>query len=262
MRSLAALLLLLLPCTASAQRAPRLAAAARRPVAEMARIPAGELVPLYDRGEGAVHVAAFRLDRVLVTRGDFLRFVQADSTWRRDRVRPVFADARYLADWPAALDAGSGDDLRRPVTQVSWFAAKAYCAWRGGRLPTTDEWELAAAASATARDASRDEAELARLVALYTQRAATPAPVGGTAANVHGVRDLHALVHEWTRDFNAVLVSEDSRGTAGRDLQLTCAAGVVGATNPRNYPAFLRTAMRGGLEARSTLGTLGFRCAA
>jgi formylglycine-generating enzyme required for sulfatase activity len=263
--AVAAALLLLLPLAASAQRPASLAGAAVRPAAAArgaARIPGGSYLPLYDRGEGRVRVAAFTLDELPVTRGDFLAFVRADSTWRRDRVRPLFADARYLADWPGALDAGRGDDLRRPVTHVSWFAAKAYCAWRGRRLPSTDEWEYAAAASATRRDASQDEAELQRLVALAARpREATPPVVGGTPANVYGVRDLHGVVREWTRDFNSVMVSDDSRGTASRDVGLYCASGVVGATNPRNFPAFLRYAFRAGLDASATLGSLGFRCA-
>ena len=264
MRPAVAALLLLLPTLAGAQRPTRLAGGAVRPAAaSAARIPGGTYRPLYDRGDGPVRVAPFSLDRHPVTRGEFLAFVRADSAWRRDRVRPVFADGRYLESWPGPLDAGRGDDLRRPVTHVSWFAARAYCAWRGRRLPSTDEWELAAAASATRRDASRDEVETQRLVSLYARpRAQTPPPVGGTPANAYGVRDLHGLVWEWTRDFNGVMVSDDSRGTAARDTRLFCAGGVVGATNPRNYPAFLRYAFRAGLEARATIGSLGFRCAA
>src|SRR5688500_19598378 len=106
MRTLPALLLAL------AVLAPAPAAAAGRDggkaVRAMVRLPAGAYVPLYGRrGDPATRVASFRLDRDPVTRGDFLRFVRESPAWRRDRVAAVHADrARYLAGWPAALDAG------------------------------------------------------------------------------------------------------------------------------------------------------------
>src|SRR5690348_1454731 len=111
-------------------------------------IPAGSYEPLYRRaGEGRVAVAAFALDVEPATNADYLAFVQSHPAWRRGAVKPVFAERGYLADWRGPLDPGDADALRRPVTAVSWFAAKAYCESRGKRLPTVDEWEYAASAS-------------------------------------------------------------------------------------------------------------------
>jgi formylglycine-generating enzyme required for sulfatase activity len=227
-------------------------------------IPAGSYRPLYGRPTDApVHVAAFHLDRDPVTRGDFLAFVRANPEWRRGAVRPLFADrARYLAEWHGDLDAGDAADLRRPISSVSWFAARAYCAWRGGRLPTVAEWEYAAAASATVRDASRDGDFAQHLVTLYATRPLPLAPIDAGAVNAYGVRGLHGLAWEWVADFNSVLVSDDSRGVGGRDHDLFCASAAIGATDPSNYAAFLRYAVRAGLTGRTTLESLGFRCAA
>ena len=226
---------------------------------EMARIPGGRYVPMFVNGPGAVRVEPFALDRYPVTRGDYLAFVQANPAWRRDRVRRAFAGPGYLAAWPTANSAGSARELRLPATGVSWFAARRYCAWRGKRLPTTDEWEFAALASERSRDASRDPAFTARLLRLYTSRAVRP--VGSTFRNAYGVYDLHGLVWEWTEDFNGRLMSGHSHVTSGHDHTPFCAAGAVGATDPTNYPAFLRYGYRAALDGRTTTDGLGFRCA-
>lgn len=260
--ALLALLVLARDAYGAVPRTKRGAARGAAATAAMARIPAGKFLPLYDAGRGAVQVDAFRLDRDPVTRGEFLAFVREVPRWRRDAIRPLFAERGYLARWPGALDAGTTADLRRPVTNVSWFAAKAYCEWRGARLPSAAEWEYAAAASRTRRDASRDRAHVQRLMALYTAPRRQPLREAGQgAANVYGVRDLHGLVWEWVDDFNGVMVSDDSRGVGARDDALFCASGALGATDRDNYPAFLRYAFRAGLTGRTTVETLGFRCA-
>ncbi len=266
--ALAALVAVVLPSRASALAGQR-ADGRRRPTASaMARIPAGDYRPLYATpGAGGVRVAAFALDRHPVTRLEFLTFVRAHAQWQRGQVRSVFAEASYLADWPGALDAGSGMSLRRPVTGVSWFAAKAYCAARDKRLPTLDEWEYVAAASATRRDASANPAFRRQLLKLYAGRSSARLPLAGSgAANVYGVRDLHGSAWEWTLDYSSVVVADDSRvsgsGQDARDHRLYCASAAIGATDPANYPAFVRFAVRSGLTARSTVDGVGFRCAA
>jgi formylglycine-generating enzyme len=226
----------------------------------MVRVPAGSYLPHYSRDRALVPVAAFQMDRYPVTRQDFLEFVKARPAWRRSEIKPLFAAAGYLGDWRSDLDHGGPDRARLPVTNVSWFAAKSFCEWQGKRLPTTHEWEYVAAASEDRRDASGDSAFLQRLVELSTRR--LPArSVGSGFRNAFGVWDMHGLVGEWVLDFNNVAVSDDSRAARGEhDRLLYCAAGGMAATNPSNYAAFMRFAMRSGLDGRSTLGSLGFRC--
>lgn len=240
-----------------------------KPSTSMARVPAGSYEPLYGAIGGApVVVASFWLDREPVTRGEFLEFVRTTPAWRRSEVRRLFAGKDYLSAWRGDLDAGDAMDLRRPVTEVSWFAAKAYCESKGKRLPTVDEWEYAAAASETRPAAARDATFIRRILALYAARPNNGIlpPVGSGFRNVYGIRDLHGLAWEWTLDFNDVLVSGDSResgsGVGGRDHALFCASAAIGASDPSNYPAFMRYAFRAGLTGRSTARTLGFRCAA
>ena len=48
---------------------------------------------------------------------------------------------RFLAHW--AEDGPDARTAEHPVTFVDLDDARAYCAWRGGRLPTEDEWQLA-----------------------------------------------------------------------------------------------------------------------
>jgi formylglycine-generating enzyme len=230
----------------------------------MVHMPAGTLRPLYGSAAAApLRIAGFRLDSHPVTRGQYLAFVRAAPQWKRSAVKAIFADrASYLADWNDDLDAGDAAALDRPVTGVSWHAARAYCQASGRRLPTVAEWEYAAAASATTRDAARQPAFIQQLVSSYASRPRElPSVLQGTR-NAYGISGLHDFTWEWTEDFNSVLVSDDSRGVGAREHALFCASAAIGALDPDNFPAFLRYAMRAGVSGRTALQTLGFRCAA
>jgi hypothetical protein len=62
---------------------------------------------------------------------------------------------RFLAHWADGHPSAGTEEL--PVTFVDLDDARAYCAWRGGRLPTEDEWQLAGEARPAAFGLARPE---------------------------------------------------------------------------------------------------------
>ena len=223
-------------------------------------VPSGSYRPLLVTADPEVGVAGFSIDAVPVTRHDYLRFVTDHPEWRRSAAPPLFVGQDYLAGW--AGDLAPDGELDRPVTEVSWFAARAYAEWKGLRLPTTDEWEYAASASETRPDGRSDPAYTRRLLAWYGRRMPDPMPaVGSTPPNYWGAHDLHGLVWEWVGDFTSALITTDSRSNRDANSRSFCAAGAVGASDFEDYAAFLRFGFRGGLDAHYTVPNLGFRLA-
>lgn len=232
-----------------------------------ARIPAGPYRPFFvevssgtDAGvpapPPAVEVPAFRLDTRPVTQAEFLEFVRAKPEWRRSRVPAVFADKGYLGSWEDDLVLAKATG-RQPVTEVSWFAANAYCRWKGAKLPTTAQWERAAA-----EEGAGAKAVNAEILEWYSRpTVAARRAAGSGAANRYGVRDLHGLVWEWVLDFNEALVGSDARDVQGKEVKLFCGGGSAQAADPADYAAFMRFAFRGSLRASYTVRNLGFRCA-
>jgi formylglycine-generating enzyme required for sulfatase activity len=206
-------------------------------------------------------VAPFRFDVSLVSNADFARFVRAHPEWRRGAVAPLLADAGYLRHWANENEPGE-DSARKPVTQVSWFAAGAYCEARGARLPRWHEWELAAAASETAPDARDDPAWRQRILDWYSTSARGVLPdAGASQPNYYGVRDLHGVAWEWALDAGSMMVSDDSREQGDPDSKRFCGSGALSLEQKENYAVMMRIAMLSSMKASYTSGSMGFRCA-
>jgi formylglycine-generating enzyme required for sulfatase activity len=237
--------------------------ATRVAAAEYVALPGGtftSVLPADGKAADAV-IAPFRLRQTPVTNAEFLAFVRANPEWRRDRVAEVFAEQRYLSQWSDADALGPKASPQQPVTQVSWFAAEAFCESENARLPTWYEWEFAAAADATRTDARGDPAWRERILSWYAQPSNTPLADVGGEANVYGVRDLHGLVWEWVDDFNALLVDADNRTQGDPDKLRFCGAGALTLQQRENYAVLMRLAMLSSLQAVDTTANLGFRCA-
>lgn len=225
---------------------------------EVVSLPQGRFAPLFglDVGQTTFPVGAFRLDVRPVTRAEFAAFLKRSPSWTRAKAPRTLVDEKYLLAFDPAQHPSS------PVTEVSWFAARAYCADRGGRLPSTLEWEYAAAADETRQDASR-EADFAQRILDWYGKPNQPDDLHqpGSPKNVYGVEALHGLVWEWTDDFNGLFVTGDNRQDGDADAKAMCGGGATGSARREDYAAFMRYAMRSSLTPRSSLPRLGFRCA-
>jgi formylglycine-generating enzyme len=231
--------------------------------AQYVAVPGGTFASVLpaDAKEADVVVAAFQLRREPVTNGEFLAFVKGNPQWQRDRIARVAAEPRYLAHWSANDALGADASAQQPVTQVSWFAAQAFCENEGARLPTWNEWEIAAAADVSHADARRDPVWRESILRWYAKPSNRPLAAVGGPANFYGVRDLHGLIWEWVGDFNALIVAADSRDQNDPDRLKFCGAGALNLRDRENYAVLMRIAMLSSLKAADTTVNLGFRCA-
>lgn len=173
-----------------------------------------------EQPEHDVSVPAFAIDRLEVTVGEFAVFLGVNGN--RDESDNELLDAddpdapieSTGGLWVPKLTcqreiAGTADRscADHPIFEVTWYGAAAYCAWKGGRLPSEAEWERAAAgagdllypwgglAPGTTRANCAETACADGFVAA--------APVGSFPAGAAslGVEDLAGNVLEWVADW-------------------------------------------------------------
>ena len=228
--------------------------------ADMAKIEGGSYRPLYlKKNTPLIPVKTFQLDKTAVTNAEFARFLQKNPQWQRGKIGTRQAEGKYLEHW---VKNGSGytykpADANKPVVNVSWFAANAYCTSVGKRLPTIDEWEYAGLASETKANGTDEESYNRRILDWYAsggQRGLRN--VGQGKPNFWGVYDMHGMIWEWTEDFNSSQLT-----SSNVDPGSFCGGGASNSTDPSNYAAFMRYGIRTSLQAPFVLNNLGFRCA-
>ena len=222
---------------------------------EMANIPGGSYRPLYlKKDTPMISVKPFQIDKTPVTNAEFAQFVKANPKWQRGNVSVKQAESNFLKQWdkngPKAADAN------KPVTNVSWFAAHAYCAAQGKRLPTNDEWEFVGLASELQANGSNEPSYNRTILSWYENGSKGLKNIRQNKPNFYGVYDMHGLIWEWTSDFNSSQITSGTLKAAD-----FCGSGAVNSSDPSNYAAFLRYGIRTSLQPNFVLHNMGFRCA-
>ena len=105
-----------------------------------------------------VYLESFQISKVLVTNEEYLEFINAEGYknfrywhtegWDWVKARGTQAPLYWhLIDdkWCYYTLMGLVPvDFRQPVTHINYYEATAYAQWKGMRLPTEAEWEIAA----------------------------------------------------------------------------------------------------------------------
>ncbi|PHR64674.1 formylglycine-generating enzyme family protein [Pseudidiomarina marina] len=230
---------------------------AAQAAAEPVIIPAGEYKPavLLDETVEVVVMPAFKLDAAPVTYAQYLEFVSENSKWQRDNIAAIFHDGNYLKSWPGNEQVPAEYE-DKAVTQVSWFAARAYCDAQGGRLPTLDEWEYASNYYLQQQNLS-DKAYAQMLFARNSNPTAYSKQ--HVDANIEHLEYMHNRVNEWVEDYQLLLTNGDDNdllaGSCGDSARFMADFGDA------SYATFFRYQSRSNYRPQSTTSTLGFRCA-
>ncbi|MCX2476190.1 ergothioneine biosynthesis protein EgtB [Pedobacter sp. MC2016-05] len=105
-----------------------------------------------------VYLQNFAISTALVTNGEYLDFIEAGgyknfSLWHSEGwdwvnnnqiVAPMYWSKMDDAWFNYTLNGLQSIDLKAPATHVSYYEAYAFASWKGLRLPTEFEWEIAA----------------------------------------------------------------------------------------------------------------------
>lgn len=217
------------------------------PPAGMVYIPGGTFMMGRNNAEDpeetpahTVSVDPFYLDKTAVTNDEYAEFVR---------------DTNYAA--PPSWSVGyAGAVAHWPVTTVSWEDAQVYCKWKGKRLPTEAEWELAARGT-DGRLYPWGNNFNSALTDSVEAGLGQPEPVGSrpNAASPFGVLDMSGNVWQWCQD--------DYKPYPGRTstFEIPAGAKVVRGGSFKSDQDHVTTTTRNLDLATTRSPTIGFRCA-
>jgi len=217
------------PTNTPAPPLPKAGATQTSPIdgAVMVYVPSGEFIMGSNDGEDdekpehTVYLDAFYIDKLEVTNDQFAVFLNAESNQQEGGTAWFDVGGEYVrihqidGSWEAK--AGYGN---HPLTEVTWYGARAYCAWAGKRLPTEAEWEKAARGTDARIYPWGNQVPDCSRANFRGGCLGNTGPVGSypTGASPYGALDMVGNVQEWVSDwYGSYNIDPPTRNPPGPD---------------------------------------------
>ncbi|HBX68315.1 MAG TPA: hypothetical protein DEH25_02715, partial [Chloroflexi bacterium] len=208
-----------------------------------------------------VYLDDFYMDQYEITNAQYAEFLNeagnqssAGVTWMNAPDKQVKIH-QYGSQW--RVDSGFAN---YPVIEVTWYGAQAYCAWRGGRLPTEAEWEKAARGGLEGNLYPWGDQTPSCDLANLNGCSDFPFEVGEFSPNGYKIYDMAGNLWEWVSDWygiDAYTFSSDSNPTGPS----TGTAKAIRGGGWGDWPYRLRVSQRLDFEPGKSDNSTGFRCA-
>ena len=227
-----------------------------------------------DETQHSVTLSDFYLSEKAITNEQYCRFLNAKSVYSNGQFNVSGYGTQTLItahDWGVKYINGEWQPAQGkanyPVINVTWYGAKAYCDWAGGRLPTEAEWEYACRAGTTTpfntgRNLTTSQANYngnypydGNAKGTYLERAQ---PVGSYSPNAWGLYDMHGNVLEWCSDWYGAYSSSAQTNPKGPD---TGSFRVLRGGSWSYYAQYCRAAYRSSNAPGYSNNHIGFRLA-
>jgi formylglycine-generating enzyme required for sulfatase activity len=180
----------------------------------------------------------FWMGQTEVTVGAYKRFVAATG----ENMPP---DSQWNPEW---------QENQRPIVNLTWDEAGAFCRWAGGRLPSETEWEYAARSGSEAQRYGQLDA-----VAWYIDNSGRKGPlaVAQKTANAWGLYDTLGNVWEWTTGLYPLTGQNDGPNLPASPTGTFLA---IRGGSWDDATRLVRISVRGRAEAPHRSNSIGARC--
>lgn len=172
-----------------------------------------------------VTISSFKTNIYEITNAQYAKFLTAKGNQVEDK--KAWYQGADITQQENVFVVKSGRE-NYPVVNVSWYGAKAYAEWVGGRLPTEAEFEYLLRGGNTTKNEdgtvgnqgifADDDGTGANIAdyAWYSLNSGNQLhPVGQKKPNKLGLYDINGNAWEWTSDWAGKYSSEDQTNPTG-----------------------------------------------